>query len=79
VIWNGRSYSISNGLPRVGVVRHWREDVEYDSRHVLEYEDGRMEVAHIDRYNPDRGHLLEHLLFDTPLVAASVALWVWFK
>jgi len=58
--------------PYPGVVEQYREDVPRDSRHLFVMEDGSRVVAHVDRFNPDRGSALSHFLADHPAGRALV-------
>lgn len=59
------------------VIAQYRENRPYNSGHLFVYDDKSWIVDHIDKYNPDRGHVFQHGLVDVfPKVAAPLLLIV---
>lgn len=54
------------------VVEQYREEVAQNSMHLFVYDDQSWAIAHVDKYNPDKGFAFEHFFADHPLGQAIV-------
>lgn len=85
VVVGGVTYNKTTRVAGVlGVVVHYRENVEFKAKHLFVFDDGTFRVTHLDEYNPDLGHVIAHLAFDAssiilPPLLLGVALLVIVK
>lgn len=57
--------------PRPDVIAQYREDAENDAHHLFVMHDGTYVIDHVDEANPDKGHLVAHVLNDVMLRRVS--------
>lgn len=66
-------------FPYSSIVRQYRQDTDWNSAHLMVFDDGHFEIDHIDDANPEKGHVFEHAINDvasTPLGASIVAVLI---
>lgn len=83
VVVGGRTYNKTTRTIIVSsVAAHYRENSEFNARHLYVFTDGTFKITHLDEYNPDMGHVVSHLMFDAssfvlpPLIFTTVLFFV---